>query len=476
MHPPNPIVLEAQARVCTGPHQSRPLGQKSDDPRPEPVLDHILDTLAGKNPDDGPVSDVQMGAFFIAMALRRNYEGKTTWSHAEIQAFEHYNTRLQQTLPPDLQFILYSNRECQAQTQEEIVVITALKTILKGEHLPYKITRQMCEAILTDQVRGSLKGAALIGQRMNRETYDEVRGYYDSVFPPENIHSINVPSLTHFGQPYNGSTRYFKPTLFVAAIRAALGRPTLLHGVDTLPPKWGITEEQILTALGCRTNLSLSETARCIEDPAIGFAYISQREFAPNAYAARDLRVHIAKRPAWSATEKAQQLFVCPGNNHIVMGYYHAGYEEPLLQLAWERGFQSAIAVKGEEGTSHFALRLGKPSGEDRKAVNFVQGFHRINTQRHEIAVDADPKTYGFDYSENLRPETVSTKAFAQLGLAALSGEKSHIYDRLILNTALTDHLLGLEPDPHLSIEKVRETINSGRALAQLKAYIQASQ
>ena len=39
----------------------------------------------------------------------------------------------------------------------------------------------------------------------------------------------------------------------------------------------------------------------------------------------------------------------------MVLGYYHIGYEKPLLQLAWERGLNAAVAVKGEEGTSHYA-------------------------------------------------------------------------------------------------------------------------
>ena len=57
---------------------------------------------------------------------------------------------------------------------------------------------------------------------------------------------IDVDSLTHFGQPYDGATRYFRPTLFVAAVRAALGEPSLLHSVDVMPPKNGVTEEAIL--------------------------------------------------------------------------------------------------------------------------------------------------------------------------------------------------------------------------------------
>ena len=35
---PNEEVLEAQARVCTGPHQSRPLGIKPSDPKPNKIL------------------------------------------------------------------------------------------------------------------------------------------------------------------------------------------------------------------------------------------------------------------------------------------------------------------------------------------------------------------------------------------------------------------------------------------------------
>ena len=40
---PNEVLLEAQARVCTGPHQTRPLGiNVSDFPQPEPLLETLL--------------------------------------------------------------------------------------------------------------------------------------------------------------------------------------------------------------------------------------------------------------------------------------------------------------------------------------------------------------------------------------------------------------------------------------------------
>jgi len=47
----------------------------------------------------------------------------------------------------------------------------------------------------------------------------------------------DVKSLTHYGEPYDGNTRFFRSTLFVAAVRACYGESCLLHGVEWMPPK-----------------------------------------------------------------------------------------------------------------------------------------------------------------------------------------------------------------------------------------------
>jgi anthranilate phosphoribosyltransferase len=69
----------------------------------------------------------------------------------------------------------------------------------------------------------------------------------------------------------------------------------------------------------------------------------------------------------------------------------------------------------------------------------------------------------------------VSPDAFAEAGVAALSGQKGHVYDRILLNTAIQNYLLGLCPDPHEAIEQTKEAIESGRAMARLRAYIAKS-
>ena len=472
---PNRDVLEAQARVCTGPHQTRPLGLNAEDSiRPESILRTILKSVKGGLSQERMVSEAQMGAFFAAMTIRNYFPPETQWSEPEIVAFEGFRTELDSLMPSEIKFIMNPNLGYEAANPQEKIVVKSLEKILRAEHLTSDETRSMGEAILNGEVKAALKGAALIGQRMNRETYEEVRGYLDSVFAPEQVLKVSVDSLTHFGEPYDGSTRYFRPTVFIAAVRAALGEASVLHGVDEMPPKFGITEEQILKTLGARTNLPLETAATLIEDSTVGFAYVSQREYSPGAYAIRELRMHIKKRPPWAATEKAQQLFSA-GSNHMVIGYYHPGYEKPLLKLMWERGFQSGLVAKGEEGTSHYALRLGKPSVADRKAINYSQGFQRVNGRKVDIALDISPKAFGFHYEKNPRLESVSPEAFAEAGIAALSGHKGHVYDRILLNTAIQDYLLGLRPNPDEAIEQTKEAIESGRALEHLRAYVENS-
>ncbi len=472
---PNPGLLEAQARVCTGPHQVRPLGVREGDPQPEHIIALILQSSRAELPWDERVSTAQMGAFFAAMTIRRGFAAATNWSAAEQAAFEANAEALRRELPSELLFLMEPDRGCVAATVEEEAVIDGLCRILRGEHLSHAATRAACAAILDPGVRPSLAAALLIGQRMNLETYDELRGHLDAMRPADAAVPLSVPVLTHFGQPYDGSRRYLHAGVFAAAVRAAGGHPSVLHGVEELAPKHGITQEQILNALGARTDLTLQRAGQLIEDEGIGFAYVSQREYAPAAYRLRELRAHIAKRPTWATVEKALQLFSATQADHMIVGYYHAGYERRLLRLMWEHGFQSGIVVKGEEGSCNYSLRAGKPSTDDRKAINYTQGFRRDAGERIDFGVDVDPAALGLEYEQNPRPDEVTATAWAQAGVRALSGERDPTYDGIVLNAAMPLVWTGVFADAEPAIAWAQDIIAAGTALQHLKGYISAS-
>ncbi|PPR91957.1 hypothetical protein GOBAR_AA28737 [Gossypium barbadense] len=285
---PNQTVLEAQARICTGPTQTRPLSEE----QAFKVLDTILRsgtvlrmlTVRGELKDEEQVSKAQIGAFFAGMTIRANsFPEETQWSEGERRAMNLFWPLLLRALPPDVIFIADPEGSIMGLGNSvgpqfigngttEMRLVGALREILAGGHLGYEEVQGVLKDVLplkfedgkSTGVSESLLSAFLIGQR------------------PAPV--ADVSSLTHYGEPYDGNTRFFRSTLFVAAVRSCYGESSLLHGVEWMPPKGGVTEEQMLNFMGANTNLSLHQAKELIEDEEVGFAYISQREARPSLY------------------------------------------------------------------------------------------------------------------------------------------------------------------------------------------------
>ncbi|CAI0462498.1 unnamed protein product [Linum tenue] len=470
---PNLTVLEAQARVCTGPEMTKPLSEE----QAFKVFDTILRSVRGELKDEDRVSRAQLGAFFAGMTIRANaFPEATQWSEGEKRAIGTFWPQLVRALPPDVVFIADPEGSIMGSSigpqfvgndTTEMRLVGALREVLAGGHLGYEEVQGVLRDVLPlnveedgkDSSKESLVSAFLIGQRVNRETDRELKAYclaFDDELGPPPV--ADVRSLTHYGEPYDGNTRFFRSTLFVAAIRSCYGESSLLHGVDWMPPKGGITEEQMLKFMGANTHLTPLQAKDLLEDKDLGFAYLSQREARPSLYSLIQVREHIKKRPPLATTEKVQQLvrvshiiftvFVvltysyslflaiyASGREAVVAGFYHEGYEEPLLMLMRRRG---------------------------------------VSRQSFSIVVDA--KDYGFQSTDTPRTDRSVSKNI-ELGLAALHGQKGPAYDRIVLNAGMIDHLLGCDgaEDVHSALDRAREAIDSGRALKRFLNYIKAS-
>ncbi|KAL5552827.1 hypothetical protein UlMin_040228 [Ulmus minor] len=499
---PNQTVLEAQTRVCTGPIQTKPLSEE----QAFKVLDTILKSARGELKDEEEVSKAQLGAFFAAMTIRANaFPEATQWSEGEKRAMDKFWPLLVRALPPDVIFIADPEGSIMGvgssigpqfvgSNSREMRLVGALREVLAGGHLGYEEVQGVLRDILPLEmgdmiptgVSESLLSAFLIGQRMNRETDRELKAYclaFDDELGPPPV--ADVRSLTHYGEPYDGNTRFFRSTLFVAAVRSTYGESCLLHGADWMPPKGGITEEQMLKFMGANTSLSPLKAKELLEDEEVGFAYVSQREARPSLYSLIKLREHIKKRPPLATTEKVQQFVKARGKEAIVAGFYHEGYEEPLLMLMKRRGVHAGLVVKGEEGALSMTTRLRSINPTKGPPVNYCSGFRSLNKEsnsevegvsRQVFSLEVNAKDYGFEPTDTPRTDRSVTKNI-ELGLAALYGQKGPAYDRIVLNAGMVDHLLGCDgaEDISVALDRAREAIDSGKALKRLLNYIKAS-
>lgn len=498
---PNQTVLEAQAKICTGPEQTKPLS----DEQAVIVLDTILRSARGELKHE-EVSKAQLGAFFAAMTIRANaFPEATQWSEGERRAMSIFWPRLVQVLPQDVIFIADPEGTIMGSCSSvgphfvgsgtaEMRLVGALREVLAGGHLGYEEVQGVLRNVLplnpeddtSVKVSESLLAAFLIGQRMNRETDRELKAYclaFDDELGPPPI--ADVRSLTHYGEPYDGNTRFFKSTLFVAAVRACYGESCLLHGVEWMPPKGGITEGQLLKFMGAITHLSPAQAKTLLEDENVGFAFLSLQEARPSLYSLIGFREHIKKRPPLATSEKVQQFVRARGRESIVAGFYHEGYEDPLLMLMRRRKVHSGLVVKGEEGALSMTTKVRSVNASKGLPVNYCSGFRSPSNatsadidgiSRENFSIEVNAKDYGFEPTDTPRTDR-SVLRNIELGLAALGGKKGPAYDRIVLNAGMVDHLLGCSgaEDITSALDRAREAIDSGKALNRLMNYIKAS-
>ncbi|XP_010248603.1 PREDICTED: uncharacterized protein LOC104591460 [Nelumbo nucifera] len=497
---PNQTLLEAQSRICTGPTQTRPLGEE----QANKVLETILRSARGELKDEEEVSKAQLGAFFAAMTIRANaFPEATQWSEGERRAMDKFWPLLVRALPSDIIFLADPEGSIMGSSigpqyigsgTTEMRMVGALREVLAGGHLGYEEVQGVLRDVIplgldkqeSGRVNDALLSAFLIGQRMNIETDRELKAYclaFDDELGSPPV--ADVRSLTHYGETYDGNTRYFRSTLFVAAVRACYAESSLLHGVDWMPPKGGITEEQMLKFMGANTHLSPMQAKELLEDKDLGFAYISLREAHPSLYSLIGLREHIKKRPPLATTEKVQQFVRARGKEAIVTGFYHEGYEDFLLMLMRRRGVHSGLVVKGEEGALSMTTRLRSVHLSKGLPVNYCSGFRSLSKEsisdvdgisRETFKIEVNAKDYGFEPTDTPRTDR-SIMRNIELGLAALRGKKGPAYDRIVLNAGMVDHLLGCDgaDDINSALDRAREAIDSGKALNRLLNYIKIS-
>ncbi|MCE3050239.1 hypothetical protein HAX54_046718 [Datura stramonium] len=124
-------------------------------------------------------------------------------------------------------------------------------------------------------------------------------------------------------------------TLFVAAVRSCYGESCLLHGVDWMPPK------------------ERTEGANADVYEANTYLIPSQAKSFWRMMKLVLLIIH------WQQLRRFNKLWA-RGKEAIVAGFYHEGYEEPLLMLMRRRGVHAGLVVKGEEGALSMTTRYSR--------------------------------------------------------------------------------------------------------------------
>ena len=227
---------------------------------------------------------------------------------------------------------------------------STINQIIQHQHLTKEVAETAVQHLF-DNTPDYLKGAFLESERLKRETYEENSAFFKVLKSHVPSHKANIKHLIDLGDSYDGCTRTPSLNLFLGATLAAAGYPTILHGVDTVAPKEGVTHHQILKAAGKNALKPISSVIDDLENKTIGWSYVDQKVYHPQLYALKQVRKEMVKRPFLATFEKMLQPIVAD-KNYVVSQYTHKHYKLEVAKLIHEFcSFDKSIHIKGIEGT-----------------------------------------------------------------------------------------------------------------------------
>ena len=350
------------------------------------------------------------------------------------------------------------------------LIHSIIQRIATGPELSKNIETEEAEvamsAILSGEIDEVQAAIFLIALRMKRETMEENIGILEALLKFTDCQKIDVDNLVDIGDPYSGYNRSIPISAFLPPLLAELGLPTLIHGLDSVSPKYGLTHRHINQALGINVDLSVSESKARIENSDIGWSYVDQNQYCKPLHDLVPLRNKVVKRTVLNTVE----TLIGPlkgKNTHSILGYVHKAYPPIYAALCEKVGFDSSLLIRGVEGGVVPSLRqkglmISYHRGVEKAQVSIDPKLLGINRELRAIAF---PKEF-----ENVLERDLLAEYVVDLGRSALSGELGMFFDGLVYSASLILWHIGKSKTLTAAADRVREVLNSGKSLNRLEA------
>ena len=354
------------------------------------------------------------------------------------------------------------------QSNQKARIREAIQKVAVGPDRGRNLSRQHAYEVMSAALSGDIDevqlAVLLIALRMKRESIDEFLGLFDAL--QEHQQSIVVASdrVISLAEPFDGYVRTASITPFIPAVLAACGLKTVIHGVETVGPKHGVTAHKVYAEAGANVSLDVCAAGRCLDQ--FGWCYVDQRQYAPALYTLNSLRDRIVKRTALTTLERLAMPIKGRLSTELVLGYVHKAYPEIYAQVAFSAGFNRVLLLKGVEGG--LAPALNKP----------IRRFYF--EQRMPVDVEAEKQVIeiGGLFSASVAAPPLNqalnpVRESLDNGLAALSGQAGLARDSLCLAAANI-----LSSQSHTTsfaeaVENVQYCLDNGSAHSSFNAVIE---
>ena len=341
----------------------------------------------------------------------------------------------------------------------------AIAKVVERENLTEGEMIQVMDQIMSGEATPAQIAAFITALRMKGETVDEIvgaarvmRDRVTRIRVGKNVldidrDDINIDRETILDVVGTGGdgTNTFNVSTTVSFMVSACGVKVAKHGNRSVSSACGSAD--VLEALGVNLDVTPETVERCINEIGIGFLY------APALHGAMKYAIGPRKEIGIRTIFNILGPLTNPaGAGCQVLGVYREELVEKLAHVLKNLGCQRGFVVYGQDGMDEITLTAGTRIAEVTPAGVAVRDFEPEELGLSRCGMDA---LRGGDAVAN-----------AAIVRAVLGGEKGPRRDIVLLNAAFALVAAGRVAELAEGLVMAAESIDSGRALAQLEKLI----
>lgn len=343
-----------------------------------------------------------------------------------------------------------------------------LQKIAAGPKLSKDLTEEEAEdalsMILDGEVSEVRMGVFLIAARMKVETVPENIGYWRALQKKMTRKKIALNNLLQIADPFDGFQRIPYFGFYAIPVIAELGLPTYGHSALSLPPKFGITFEDLLVN---HYQISKSGNQRIQQIEKFKFGYLSTADTHPALENLRSIRTEIVKRPMLATLEKILMPLQAESKNFLATTYFHRGYEVSLTEIGKRSLFDRVIVGNGMEGTTLF--------GVHKEAKVFIQNGDseaQPRTLKYSEMYQEKTARQVMESHEALKEIESKRETIADMGESAIKSGKGPAAIQIASQAACLSNLSDIFKTPQEGFDVALKVLQSGICYEKLMQWM----
>ncbi len=329
----------------------------------------------------------------------------------------------------------------------------AITKLAAKESLSYTEAEQVMHEIMSGEASQVQMSAYLTALSLKGETIDEVTGSASGMRKHciRLLHDMDVLEIVGTG---GDGANSFNISTTSALVVSAAGVPVAKHGNRAASSRCGAAD--VLEALGVNISVSPERSTELLN--AIGICFL----FAQNYHIAMKYVAPVRRELGIRTVFNILGPLSNPaGANMQVMGVYDESLVEPLARVLNNLGVKRALVVYGEDCLDELSISAATKVCEVRDK-NFT-------------SYTITPEQFGFKRCQKEDLAGGTPQENAEITRAILSGKKGPKTDAVLFNSAAALYVARKAESIENGIAMAREVIESGKALKQLKRFIELS-